>query len=122
MLEELDVEVGFREQDERWGSEDTVEISERSLWWDGRMIDPWMGHNAQKLVDAGPRQRPGFGALGRFSQELESRGVVGAVGDLSVDEHVGVEGSHLVNRRPLCRRAVCDRAGRRQAVAALPIL
>ena len=45
-------------KDKSWRSKKSAQITQGHPNWDGRVIDSWMSHHAEKLVDAWPRNGP----------------------------------------------------------------
>lgn len=91
---DLRVALGLVQEDERRRIEDPLEVSERPIQRNRRVIHTGVRYDAQELVDARPWDGPGFGSLCERDEQGERLVVLRARLNYREDEDIGVHRLH----------------------------
>jgi hypothetical protein len=91
--EVIPVVFRFGKQDQTWRFEPGLHLIQCRFDWCRRSINPGVGRNGQKLVDARPRCGPGRSSLGQFKNACVGGLVPRRVFAVGVNQEIAVDGN-----------------------------
>lgn len=85
----------FGKQHERRAGQPIFEKIQGGFERRGWAVDTKMGDNAKELMQAGPRNGPGCGAVAELIDDIQGRDMKWGILPMGIDEDIGIQGYHL---------------------------